>query len=151
MSLVNRRKKGFIVERFFYLYIFVLALFFQVSAGAVSILQEQGLVGTVWTGEAQSGDGLLTYIFQFNKDGLYLESTCRVEEISSTLKSKLAVNYNANGSTVELRSGLDSTIPAGHGSCAVYFPAGLKFELDQAQIYIEYNGDRRLTHLLRKK
>lgn len=143
--------KGLIMKKYFSsIFILLLALSFQLKAGAVSVLQEQGLIGSVWTGEGQSGIGLITYTFHFNQDGLFLESTCHIDEISSTLKSDLAASYSANGNSVELKSGLQSTIPSGKGSCMVNFPAGLKFELDQTQIYIEYNGDRRLTHLKRK-
>jgi hypothetical protein len=117
-------------------------LFFAISLNAYA---DQGLAGTVWTGEGQSGDGTITYVFHFNKDGLFLESTCHIDEISSTLKANLSAFYSDNGNTIELKSGLQSIIPAGLGSCSVYFPVSLKFELDQDQIFIEYNGTRRPT------
>lgn len=134
-----------------YSFALVLALLLStyVPANATPAMQGQGLIDSIWTGDVQSGDGTIKYIFKFTQGALKMESTCYIAEISSTLKSDLVTIYSENGNIAELKSGLTSTIPAGEGSCFVNFPVGLKFELDQDKIFIEYNGDRRLTKLKR--
>lgn len=135
-------------------YLFVLGLLLSlgnVSQGSASnFVQGQGLIGSIWTGQAQSGDGVISYIFQFNQEGLSVQSTCQVDEISSALKSDLAMSYTENGNTAEIKSGLQSTIPVGHGSCIVNFPASLKFILENNQMFIEYNGTRRASTMKRQ-
>lgn len=121
-----------------------LLFYHQVNAAPTS------LDGSIWTGSGQSRDGTLTYTFSFNQDNLALKTTCQIAEISSTMKSELVVRYSDDGSTAELVSGFQSIIPAGQGSCTVNFPASLKFELDHDQIFIEYDGSRRLTQMKRQ-
>lgn len=138
------------MKKYFSASILVFAFSFLPHANAATTMQDMGLVGSTWTGDGKSGDGILTYVFHFNQDGLSLESTCHVAEFSSTLKAELAVIYTENGNAVELQSGVQSTIPAGQGSCTVNFPVGLKFELEHDQIYIEFDGTRRLTQMKRQ-
>ena len=136
------------MKKYFSTFYLIFGLSFQVHAATMN--QSQGLVGSVWTGDGQSGDGYISYLFHFNQDKLSLDSTCHVAEISSTLKSDLAVSITQSGNVVELTSGLQAKIPAGQGSCLVNFPAGLKFQLDHDQIYIEYGGIRRITQMKRQ-
>lgn len=139
------------MKKYFSVSILVLAFSFFPCAKAKAVMQDTGLIGSTWIGDGKSGDGVLTYAFHFKQNGLLLESTCHVAEVSSTLKADLAVNYSADGNIVELKSGVQSTIPAGQGACTVNFPAGLKFELDHEQIFIELGGTRRVTKLKRQK
>ncbi len=138
------------MKSYFNLFGLLLVVSFHSNANTETFAQPAGLIGTTWTGEAKSGDGQLTYVFRFTQNSLFLESTCHVAEVSSTLKSDLIVSYSENGNTVELKSGVKLAIPAGKGTCPVNFPEGLKFQLVQDQIFLEYGGTRRLTQLKRQ-
>ncbi|WP_413287483.1 hypothetical protein [Bdellovibrio sp. HCB337] len=114
------------------------------------ITVEEGLVNTAWSGEGKTSEGyLVTYVFRFAQYDIDIESTCRIDPISAKVSSSLRVYYTNNGTIAELASGLNSSIPAGNGSCDIYFPAGLKFELDGDKVFIIHNGDRKATNMKR--
>jgi len=128
----------------------LMVLGLMVSTASYAEVAANGLIGSVWTANGQSGDLLITYVLRFNQDNLVIESTCRADEVASTLKSQLAASYSDNGAVAKLNAGLLATIPTGRGSCSVAFPAGLQFQRDQDRIFIEYDGTRRLTGLKRQ-